>query len=514
MSQLSGKQIQDASIIINGTNGQAGNKIKLTGDWIIDESIITSKGIADFTNPSEFITKEYASALINGLSLKKPVVLASTSGIDISSPPAVHDGVTLEIDDRWLLKDQDIPAENGIYRYTSSSSALVRTDDFDENSSINEVISGSYVYVKEGSANSGASFILTTPDPITVDTTDLTWEWFPNFLGDVYLSSLKDVSIVTPQNNEVLLYNGSNWINSSAIALQSDLDSHITDFNNATTGINDVLNNLNFEYNDYTTAGLLSAVGNDGEIFFNDNDSNGSDTHLLWDNTNKRIEIGNPTSSTGKLTVKGDSGNALISEFLDDIENPVLEIKKDGSIKIYETTDTITEDGSIWLDGNTDYLKLIKDTVEYVLNIDKLKDLLDVLLTASANGDVLIRDEDNDRFINTGTEELTNEIFRKSLNISSDQILNFDIPAAYSIEHIVMENTAISSVNVSIGSTMGNTDIVSAQNVNGSSFVVIKDSDLVNSYFDLYNETELYASSTSWGTSIVNIYFKFKKLLQ
>jgi len=81
------------------------------------------------------------------------------------------DGVVLATGDRILLKDQTAGAENGI-RVVQATGAPTRATDADDDA---DVTAGMAVIVEEGTANGDRLFILTTNDPIVVDTTALTF---------------------------------------------------------------------------------------------------------------------------------------------------------------------------------------------------------------------------------------------------------------------------------------------------------------------------------------------------
>lgn len=81
------------------------------------------------------------------------------------------DGVVLATGDRILIKNQAAGAENGIYT-VNASGAPTRATDADASA---EVTSGLSVHVSEGTTNADTNWILTTNDPITLDTTALTF---------------------------------------------------------------------------------------------------------------------------------------------------------------------------------------------------------------------------------------------------------------------------------------------------------------------------------------------------
>ena len=125
---------------------------------------------------TSLVSKEYVDAVKVGLDFKDSVRVATTgSNISLSSAPAAIDGVTLSSDDRVLVKDQSSGAENGIYVFNGSGSAMTRATDADANA---EVTSGMFTFVTEGSVNADSGFVLTTDGSITVGSTALAFAQF------------------------------------------------------------------------------------------------------------------------------------------------------------------------------------------------------------------------------------------------------------------------------------------------------------------------------------------------
>lgn len=100
---------------------------------------------------------------------------------DANGALPVIDGVTLAVTSpkqRLLVQDEVAGANNGIYDVTDLGSGstkwvLTRSADFDQDS---EVTSGARTFVSEGTANIGKKFTLVTADPITLNTTSLTFD--------------------------------------------------------------------------------------------------------------------------------------------------------------------------------------------------------------------------------------------------------------------------------------------------------------------------------------------------
>lgn len=129
--------------------------------------------VADPSAATDAVNLQYLQAFIRGLRWKEPVRAASTANVTLASPGTTLDGVTLVAQDRVLLKNQTTGAENGIYIWTASGSALTRALDAD---SAAELV-GASVLVTEGTTNANKQFNQTT-EPITLGTTALTWVEF------------------------------------------------------------------------------------------------------------------------------------------------------------------------------------------------------------------------------------------------------------------------------------------------------------------------------------------------
>ena len=127
------------------------------------------------SNANDAASKSYVDATINGLDVKQSVRAASTAAVTIASDLNVGDtidGVTLADGDRVLLKDQTDASENGVY---TAGASPARATDFDAN---NEVTSGAFFFIEEGTTNADAGFVLSTNGAITVGTTDIAFTQF------------------------------------------------------------------------------------------------------------------------------------------------------------------------------------------------------------------------------------------------------------------------------------------------------------------------------------------------
>jgi len=142
------------------------------------------------TSANHLANKVYVDDVAQGLSPKTAVRLATAGVLPACTPAGSGVGKTLTADvdgilsvdgvevnnaDRILVKNQADASDNGIYVVTDKGSLsgpwiLTRATDFD---GVTEVKCGSFMYTSEGATNNNYRFVLTTPNPITVETSDL-----------------------------------------------------------------------------------------------------------------------------------------------------------------------------------------------------------------------------------------------------------------------------------------------------------------------------------------------------
>ena len=155
------------------TNGDI--SLNPNGSGVIDVNNSRIVNVTDPTQAQDAATKGYVDAVKQALDIKDSVRVATTANITIATDLNVGDtidGVTLADGDRVLVKNQSTGSQNGIY--TAGSSPARATD---ANISA-EVTSGMFCFVEEGTVNGDNGFVLTTNDPITLDTTALTFVQF------------------------------------------------------------------------------------------------------------------------------------------------------------------------------------------------------------------------------------------------------------------------------------------------------------------------------------------------
>ena len=172
-SQVNGFNSQVQTVTLDSMAAPA-NSVNMNGYKIVN--------MADPVSSTDAATKQYVDTTATGLTFKQAVRVASTTTVNVGAPGTTIDGVTLAFGDRILLKNQGDQTTNGIYSFNGSSSPLSRSLDADSNS---EIGAGMFVLVTAGSVNAGIGFVLSTPNPIYLGTTNLSFVPFSSGSGSV-----------------------------------------------------------------------------------------------------------------------------------------------------------------------------------------------------------------------------------------------------------------------------------------------------------------------------------------
>ena len=160
---------------ISSTNTNGDISLNPNGSGVVDVNNSRITNITDPTQAQDAATKGYVDAVKQALDIKDSVRVATTANITIADDLNVGDtidGVTLADGNRVLVKNQTDASQNGIYLAGSSP---VRAADANISA---EVTAGLFVFVEEGTVGGDNGFVLTTNDPITLDTTDLEFVQF------------------------------------------------------------------------------------------------------------------------------------------------------------------------------------------------------------------------------------------------------------------------------------------------------------------------------------------------
>ncbi len=132
-------------------------------------------GLADPSAATDAATRGYVDSVAQGLDVKASCKAATVSNINLASPGATIDTVSLSVDNRVLVKDQSLPAENGIYLWKGAAVAMVRSPDAD---TWDDLV-GAFTFIEEGTAaNADSGWVCTVNAGGTLGTTAVTWVKF------------------------------------------------------------------------------------------------------------------------------------------------------------------------------------------------------------------------------------------------------------------------------------------------------------------------------------------------
>lgn len=118
------------------------------------QNIVRILNLPDAILAQQPVTLAQLEAATLGLSWKDNARVAATGNINLASPGATIDGVTLANGDRVVLSAQTNASQNGIYIWSGATSALVRSPDADTTVKLENAI----VTIDEGTVNAGATF--------------------------------------------------------------------------------------------------------------------------------------------------------------------------------------------------------------------------------------------------------------------------------------------------------------------------------------------------------------------
>lgn len=119
---------------------------------------------------SEPITLGQAQALVDNGGWKEPARAASTANINLASPGAAIDGVTMVSGDRFLAKDQSTASQNGIYIWNGAATTATRASDADAFAELEAAV----VRVEEGTLNANTGWRQTQVNGV-IGTNNIVW---------------------------------------------------------------------------------------------------------------------------------------------------------------------------------------------------------------------------------------------------------------------------------------------------------------------------------------------------
>lgn len=148
----------------------AGTKPINTDHDFLSVSRITN--LPDPTLAQHPATKAYVDSAVEGLAWKDSVRVAAPANVNLASPGATIDGVTMATNDRFLAGNQTTGSQNGIYIYNGAASPATRAPDMSTAAEVEQAV----VTVEEGTS-AGTTYRQTAVN-VTLDTTTLTFTTF------------------------------------------------------------------------------------------------------------------------------------------------------------------------------------------------------------------------------------------------------------------------------------------------------------------------------------------------
>ncbi len=161
------KKVTMAKVVTASPSTGTGDLVRADSPTITGHMVVPTP-----TSATDPVTKAYADALAQGLNVKLSVRVATTANITLSGAQTI-DGVSVIAGDRVLAKNQSTGANNGIY--VAASGAWSRATDADISA---EVTAGMFTFVTEGTVSANIGYVLTTPNPIILASTALTFTQF------------------------------------------------------------------------------------------------------------------------------------------------------------------------------------------------------------------------------------------------------------------------------------------------------------------------------------------------
>lgn len=148
-------------------------------------------GLLDPSSAQDAATKAYVDSAIEGLAWKDSCRVATQSNLNLASPGATIDGVTMTTGDRVLVRAQSSGPENGIYIWNGAATPATRALDCSTAIELEQAVTT----VEEGTS-AGASYRQTAVN-FTLGSGAVTWAAFGTATGAASESTAGVAEIAT-----------------------------------------------------------------------------------------------------------------------------------------------------------------------------------------------------------------------------------------------------------------------------------------------------------------------------
>jgi hypothetical protein len=136
------------------------------------ESVARILNLPDPSAAQHPATKAYVDSAVEGLAWKDSARVATQSNLNLSSPGATIDGITMAANDRVLVRSQSSQPENGIYIWNGAAVAMSRSLDASTAAELEQAV----ITVEEGTS-AAATFRQTTVN-FTLESGNVVWATF------------------------------------------------------------------------------------------------------------------------------------------------------------------------------------------------------------------------------------------------------------------------------------------------------------------------------------------------
>lgn len=140
-------------------------------------SVGTVTGLTSPASATDATTKAYVDSLVEGLAWKDSARVATQGNIDLASPGATIDGISMTNGDRVLVKAQTSVPSNGIYIFNGAAVPMTRSLDASTSAELEQAV----ITVEEGS-DAGATYRQTQVN-FTLDSGNIVWASFGAAVG-------------------------------------------------------------------------------------------------------------------------------------------------------------------------------------------------------------------------------------------------------------------------------------------------------------------------------------------
>lgn len=148
-------------------------------------------GLPASSSAGEPVVHEQLAAALEGFKWKEPVRVAAQGNLNLASPGASIDGVTMSANDRFLAPDQSDATQNGIYIFNGAATPATRAAD----ASTFAELENAMVPVSEGT-DAGVTYRQTEVGG-TLGSDDVTFASFGNAVPNASESTAGKVELAT-----------------------------------------------------------------------------------------------------------------------------------------------------------------------------------------------------------------------------------------------------------------------------------------------------------------------------